>query len=372
MLRDSAAFTVDDPRFSTARVVGPSMLSLDGAEHGRHRAPFSHGFSHREIRSRLAGYVTAAADRLVAGLDPAGAADLRQALAAPLAAGVMAEALGLGQVDPGTLLGWYGAIVAAVSDLAGAPHTPVSPAGAAAFRMLDASLREVIGSSGPGEPLLADAAQGALSGTGATMRSAVARLPAVRGRSTGGAAAGRLAASEVVSNAAVLLFGGIETTEGMISNVILHLLRHPDQLAMVKADPGLIPAAVEESVRLEPAAAVVDRYATRDTRLGPAAIPRGDLVIVSLAGAGRDPAVFAAPDTFDIRRPNARAHLAFAHGPHFCLGAHLARLEAQAAVRAVLRLPGLRLDPDRPSVPRGLVFRKPPSLAVRWDGTAAR
>ncbi len=396
VLRDSAAFTVDDPRFSTARVVGPSMLSLDGAEHGRHRAPFSHGFSHREIRSRLAGYVTAAADRLVAGLDPAGAADLRQALAAPLAAGVMAEALGLGQVDPGTLLGWYGAIVAAVSDLAGAPHTPVSPAGAAAFRMLDASLREVIGSSGPGESLLADAAQGALSGTGATGNAATG------GRSTGGAAAGgavtsgavtggavtggaaaggaaadgaavgRLAASEVVSNAAVLLFGGIETTEGMISNVILHLLRHPDQLAMVKADPGLIPAAVEESVRLEPAAAVVDRYATRDTRLGPAAIPQGDLVIVSLAGAGRDPAVFAAPDTFDIRRPNARAHLAFAHGPHFCLGAHLARLEAQAAVRAVLRLPGLRLDPDRPSVPRGLVFRKPPSLAVRWDGTAAR
>jgi cytochrome P450 len=381
VLRDSAAFTVDDPRFSTARVVGPSMLSLDGAEHGRHRAPFSHGFSHREIRSRLAGYVTAAADRLVAGLGPAGAADLRQALAAPLAAGVMAEALGLGQVDPGTLLGWYGAIVAAVSDLAGAPHTPVSPAGAAAFRMLDASLREVIGNSGPGESLLADAARGALSGTAAA-GSAAPGGAVTGGRSTGGrstsgtaagrTAAGRLAASEVVSNAAVLLFGGIETTEGMISNVILHLLRHPDQLARVKADPGLIPAAVEESVRLEPAAAVVDRYATRDTRLGPAAIPRGDLVIVSLAGAGRDPAVFAAPDTFDLRRPNARAHLAFAHGPHFCLGAHLARLEAQAAVRAVLRLPGLRLDPDRPSAPRGLVFRKPPSLAVRWDGTAAR
>jgi cytochrome P450 len=70
---------------------------------------------------------------------------------------------------------------------------------------------------------------------------------------------------------------------------------------------------------------------------------------------------------FDVRRQNARAHLAFAHGPHFCLGAHLARLEAQAAVRAVLRLPGLRLDPDRPAAPRGLVFRKPPSLHLQWE-----
>ena len=371
VLRDGAAFTVDDPRFSTARVVGPSMLSLDGAEHGRHRAPFSHGFSHREIRSRLAGYVTAEADRLVAGLAPAGAADLRLGLAAPLAAAVMAQALGLGEADPGTLLGWYSAIVAAVSDLAGAPDALVSPAGAAAFRMLDASLREVIRSSGPGQSLLADSARDALAGAGVTSGPAGSGprtgSPVTSGHPTGG-----LATSEVVSNAAVLLFGGIETTEGMISNVIWHLLRHPDQLAVVRADPGLIPAAVEESVRLEPAAAVVDRYATRDTRIGAAVIRRGDLVTVSLAGAGRDPAVFPAPDTFDVRRPNARAHLAFAHGPHFCLGAHLARLEVQAALRAVLRLPGLRLDPGRPSAPRGLVFRKPPSLAVRWDGTAAR
>ncbi|HEY6276709.1 MAG TPA: cytochrome P450 [Streptosporangiaceae bacterium] len=365
VLRDSAAFTVDDPRFSTARVVGPSMLSLDGAEHGRHRAPFSPGFSHGAVRSLLAGYVASEADRLVAAL-PAGAADLRPGLAAPLAAAVMAQALGLGQAEPGTLLAWYSAIVAAVSDLAGAPESPVSPAGAAAFGMLDASLREVIGAPGDGRSLLADAAQGALAITGPAGTAA----PATGTPATGTPAtstAGGLSAGEVVSNAAVLLFGGIETTEGMISNVILHLLGHPAQLALVRADPGLIPAAVEESLRLEPAAAVVDRYATRDLRIGAAAIRRGDLVTVSLAGAGRDPAVFRAPDTFDVRRPNARAHLAFAHGPHFCLGAHLARLEAQESVRAVLRLPGLRLDPDRPAAPRGLVFRKPPSLHVVWD-----
>jgi cytochrome P450 len=207
--------------------------------------------------------------------------------------------------------------------------------------MLDASLRAVMG-AGAGPPsLLADAA--------------------------GGANGSRLSADEVVSNAAVAMFGGIETTEGMIGNAIFHLLSHPAQLALVTADPGLVPEAVEESLRLEPAAAVVDRYATRDLRIGPAAIRRGDLVTVSLAGAGRDPAVFGDPDAFDVRRPNARLHLAFAHGPHFCLGAHLARLETQAAVRAVLRLPGPRLDPDHPTAPHGLVFRKPPSLHVRWE-----
>jgi cytochrome P450 len=91
-------------------------------------------------------------------------------------------------------------------------------------------------------------------------------------------------------------------------------------------------------------------------------------VTVSITGANRDPAVFADPDVFDVRRASAGRHLAFAHGPHFCLGAHLARLEAQVAVETLLaRLPRLRLDPGYPSAPRGLVFRKPAALRVRWD-----
>jgi cytochrome P450 len=113
---------------------------------------------------------------------------------------------------------------------------------------------------------------------------------------------------------------------------------------------------------------VVDRYVTADATLGGAAVRRGDLVTVSLAGAGRDPAAFPDPDRFDLRRGNASQHLAFAHGPHFCLGAQLARLEARAAVSALLRLlPGLRLDPARPHEPRGVVFRKPAVLHVLWD-----
>lgn len=351
VMRDSASFTVDDPRFTTARVVGPSMLSLDGGAHGRHRAAFTKGFGRREIRARLAAFVTAEADRLVAAMRPAGAGDVRRSLAGPLAVAVVAEALGLGDTDSRTVLDWYAAIVGSVSALTGEHGSAgtatgsvdqIVTAGAEAFGSLSARLCTVIGSTD---------GQGAL-------------LAAAR-TSPDGAATG-LSTGEVISNAAVIMFGGIETTEGMISNVILHLLGHPSQLALVDGDPGLIPNAVEESLRLEPAAAVVDRYATRDVTLGGVAIRGGDLVSVSLAAAGRDPAVFTDPGAFDVRRPGARLSLAFAHGPHFCLGAHLARLEAQAAVRAVLTLPGLRLDPGHPAASRGLVFRKPPELRVQW------
>ena len=375
VMRDSAVFTVDDPRFSTARVVGPSMLSLDGAAHGRHRAPFTKGFGRAEIHARLAGFVVAEADRLVAAMRSGGAADLRRGLAGPLAVAVVAEALGLGDADPATVLDWYAAIVGSVSALTG-EHSPARPgddaredqgrrdqaraAGAEAFGSLSARLTAVIGSASEPPSLLAAAA-------GAHGAAAVdtARRDTPENVSDDAAAAA-LTTAEVISNAAVIMFGGIETTEGMISNVILHLLQHPGQLALVREDPGLVPNAVEESLRLEPAAAVVDRYATRDITLGGARIRAGDLVTVSLAGAGRDPAVYPEPDAFDVRRPNARLSLAFAHGPHFCLGAHLARLEAQAAVCAVLTLPELRLDPAHPAAPRGLVFRKPPSLRVRW------
>ena len=348
VMRDTDTFTVDDPRFSTARVVGPSMLSLDGAQHARHRAPFTGGFSRAVVTDSLGTFVADQAGRLLAQLRPAGTAELRTAFAGPIAVAVVADALGLGATDADQVLSWYRSIVGAVSALTGDQgHRPdhagrrdAVTAGAQAFGVLSTSLRAVL--DGDGNSLLAHAATAA--GTG-----------------------NALSTDEVISNAAVLMFGGIETTEGMIASALLHLLSQPDQFSLVQRDPSLLANAVEESLRLEPAAALVDRYAVRDTELGGAAIKRGDLVSVSLAGAGRDPATFGRPDEFDVRRPNARMHLAFAHGPHFCLGAHLARLETVTAVRAACQLPGLRLDPDRPSVIRGLVFRKPVTLWVRWD-----
>lgn len=317
VMRDATTFTVDDPRFSTATVVGPSMLSLDGPEHTRHREPFVPPFRPAAVRDRFADFVAKAVARLLDGLAPASRAELRADFAGPLAVEVMAEALGLTGVDVAAVRSWYAALVDSVSSVtAGGSPTPEGAAAVQALRE-HASLQ-------------------------------------VDG----------LTADEVVSNAAVLMFGGIDTTESMIANLVLHLLERPAVLAAVRADRALLPAAIEESLRLEPAASVVDRYATRDVTLDSAYIAAGDLVRVSIAGANRDPAVFADPDTFDLGRPNAHANLAFALGPHFCLGARLARAEAQIAVTGLLdRFPALQLE--RPVAPEGLVFRKPPELPVR-------
>ncbi|MEU1473648.1 cytochrome P450 [Streptomyces sp. NPDC005760] len=333
VMRDAETFTVDDPRFSTAQVVGPSMLSLDGDEHARHREPFTAPFRPREVRDGFAEFIERETGRLVAALEPAGAAELRGTFAGPLAVAVVTEALGLVGAGTDTVLSWYDAIVRTVSEITAGGTA--GTAGREAYAQLRTAVEATV-AQGADSSLLASAAD-------------------------------RLAPAEVASNAAVLMFGGIETTEAMITNALLHLLRHPDQLALVQADFTLLDGAVEESLRLEPGAAVVDRYATRDHTLGSARIRKGDLVTVSLAGANRDPAVFPDPDRFDVRRANARLHLAFAHGPHYCLAAHLARLETRIALRHLLdRLPALRLDPDHPADPHGLVFRKPPTLHVLW------
>jgi cytochrome P450 len=336
VMGDAATFTVDDARFSTGRVVGPSMLTLDGHEHLRHRAPFARPFRLQAVTERFTEVVAAEVDRLIDAIEPAGEADLRRAFAGPLAAAIVTHSLGLRETDTGAVLGWYREIVAAVTEVTAGGEVP--EAGRAAFADLRAAIEPVLDRE-PGSSVLAAA----------------------------GGEAGGLGRREVVSNAAVMLFGGIETTEGMIANAILHLLSAPDQLALVTAERARLPNAIEESLRLEPAAAMVDRYATTDVTLGGAAIRRGELVSVSVAAANRDPATFADPDRFDVGRGNARQHLAFARGPHVCIGMHLARLEAHTAVGRLLgRLEGLRLDPARPSAPSGLVFRKPPSVHVLW------
>jgi cytochrome P450 len=323
VMRDAETFTVDDERFSTGRVVGPSMLTRDGAEHARHRDPFAEPYRLRPVRERFTGLVADETDRLLDAVADDGRAELRRALAGPLAVAVVAHALGLGETDAADVLRWYDAIVQAVTDVTAGEPLPQS--GLDAFAELRASI----------EPA----------------------LPPAPG----------LTQDEAVSNAAVFLFGGIETTEGMIANAVWHLLSAPEQLALVRADPGLLRNAVEESLRLEPAASVVDRYATHAVELAGAPIGERELVRVSLAGANRDPAAFDEPDRFDVRRENARLQVAFAHGPHVCIGMHLARLEAHTALaRLLARFPGLRLDPDRPTAPRGLVFRKPPELHVVW------
>jgi cytochrome P450 len=336
VMRDPATYTVDDPRFSTAQVIGPSMLSLDGEAHARHRAPFVGPFRAREVRRRFAGTMADEAERLIEELRPAGAAELRRAFAGPLAASIVSCALGLGPDEAPTVLAWYGAIVCAVTEITAGRG--ITREAQRAFEELSARLRAVIAGE-DGRSLLVAAATG----------SALTR-------------------GQIVSNAAVLLFGGIETTEGMIANALLHVLQRPDELERARIDPKRLEGAIEESLRLEPAAAVIDRYATADAALNGVAVGRGELVRLSIAAANRDPAVFADPDRFDPDRGNARRHLAFAQGPHVCVGVHLARLEASTGISHLLdALPGIRLDPTRPAAISGLVFRKPPELHVEWD-----
>ncbi len=333
-MRDAATFTVDDPRFSTGQVIGPSMLSLDGDQHARHRAPFVGPFRPAEVGRRFSELARAEAERLVDDLEPAGGGELRRGFAGPMSASIVTRALGLSGDEVADVLRWYDAIVTSVTEITSGRGT--TAAGAEAF----ASLRRRLA------PVIADAEHDSLLASAA--------------------AGSGLSEEQIVSNAAVLLFGGIETTEGMIANALLMLLEHPAELAAARSDSEALADAIEESLRLEPAAAVIDRYATADTTLGPARIRGGDLVRISITAANRDPAVFADADAFDPRRAR-RGNLAFAQGPHVCVGVHLARLEARAAIGALLRrLPELRLNPKRLPEVRGLVFRKPPRLDAAW------
>jgi cytochrome P450 len=319
-MRDAETFTVDDPRFSTGQVVGTSMLTLDGPEHARHRDPFARDFRLDAVRERFTALVEDETDRLIDGFAADGRAELRRARAGPRAVASTAFALGLDRADAAEMLGWYDAMVASVNAItAGAAPTE---AGRAAFAALHERVAPSLDVSG-------------------------------------------LDTDEAVSNAAVILFGGIETTEGMTANALYHLLSNPEQLELVRHDRSLIPNAIEESLRLEPAAAVIDRYATKQVDFGGAQIGEREQVTLSLAAANRDPAFFDDPDTYDVTRDSARHHVAFAHGPHVCIGMHLARLEARTAVTRLLdRLENLRLSADHP--PRGLVFRKPQRVDVAW------
>jgi cytochrome P450 len=156
--------------------------------------------------------------------------------------------------------------------------------------------------------------------------------------------ADRLNQQELLSTIFQLIVAGHDTTASLIENGVVALLRHPDQLAALRADPAAIPAAIEELLRYDaPVPHATFRYAREAVDLGGVTIPAGAQVLVSLAAANRDPARFADADVLDLRRADTR-HLAFGHGIHFCLGAPLARMEAHLALASLLRrFPDLRL-----------------------------
>ena len=231
-------FTVDDPRFSTAQVIGPSMLSLDGDEHARHRAPFAGPFRPGAVSERFADVAAAEAERLVDAIAPDGRAELRRAFAGPMAAAIVTRALGLAGEEADDVLGWYDAIVASVTSItAGDGPTRGGRRGVHALRE---RLEEVIADPS-GDSLLAAAA--AAEGGAHRRPDRLQRRGAAVRRDRDDRGDDRQRGADAARSG-------------------------PTQLAAARADPAALDAAIDESLRLEPAAAVIDRYATADVTLG--------------------------------------------------------------------------------------------------------
>jgi cytochrome P450 len=177
-----------------------------------------------------------------------------------------------------------------------------------------------------------------------------------------------LSVDEITNVAYGLSFAGHETTTNLIANTVRRLLEHGDQWELLVADPGLIPGAVEEALRFDTSVVAWRRSTTEPVDIGGVAVPQDAKLLLLLGSANRDPAVFPEPERFDIMRPNARHHLAFGKGIHFCLGATLARLQVRAVLELLTaRLPSLRLVEGQAfDFPANVAFRGPARLEVAW------
>ncbi|MCX4768810.1 cytochrome P450 [Streptomyces sp. NBC_01260] len=316
--------------------INANMLEMDAPDHTRLRKLVAREFTARRIEA-LRPRVQQITDGLLDAMLPAGQADLIDALAFPLPMTVICELIGVPDLD-------RDAFRRLSNDV-------VSPAGAQeesdAVHAMGGYLAELIEDKrcSPGDDLL----------------SAL-----IAARYEDGDA---LSPDELVGMAFLLLVAGHETTVNLISNGVRALLDHPEQLAALRADFGLIDGAVEEMLRYDgPVETATFRFAREDVMIGSTAIAAGDPVLVALAGGDRDPGRYPDPDRFDIRR-DAQGHLAFGHGIHFCMGAPLARMEGRIAIRSLLeRCPGLVLDPDagEPDWLPGMLIRGVRRLPVRW------
>ncbi|HUP32803.1 MAG TPA: cytochrome P450 [Gaiellaceae bacterium] len=355
---DTAAVLLDDKRFVrdprlalteeelAAQELSPvleaidnHMLNRDGDDHRRLRRLVTKAFTPRMVE-QLRARIQAIADELLDAVVARGEMDLSAEYAFPLPITVIAELLGVPNQDQDRFREWSDAII--------------SPA------------------VGPEESERFFAQMGAfveyLTEFFAARRAEpkddlVSALLAARDERDA------LSEEELFGTVVLLIVAGHETTVGLIGNAVRALLANPDQLALVRADPSRLRGAIEEALRFEgPVERTLNRWAAADVELGGKRIRRGELVIAILGAADRDPTRFPEPDRFDVRREDTK-HLAFGRGSHFCLGAPLARLEAEIALETLFRrLPGLRLA----AAPEELEWRPTPgfrrlvSLPVAW------
>ncbi|MDL5154923.1 cytochrome P450 [Actinomycetospora termitidis] len=288
----------------------PSMLAVDAPEHTRYRRLVTRAFTAKRVAA-LRGRTEEIAAELLDGLaDDSGPVDLVSRYASLLPVTVISEMLGVPTSMREKFLAW-GDGAAASLDLGLPRHrwATVQTNVAALNEWMTAHLRRL--RAEPGDDLLS----GLVSATDDDGSG--------------------LSERELVGTALLVLAAGFETTVNLIANGSRLLFDHPDQRERLAADPTLWANAVDEMLRMESPVSRTARRARRDTVLAGREIPAGALVVTVIAAANRDPEVFADPDVFDVGRANARDHVAFSSGIHYCLGAALARMEGEVALRAL-------------------------------------
>lgn len=324
------------------RTFGKNLLGSEGAYHDRIRAIIYPWFRVQAIGHYPDEVIAPIAHELVDGFAGRGEVELVSELAEPLSARTLKRALGLRDVPEETLRRWF-------VDLAtGASNFEADPAKQEIANRASTEVNETIApildrlERDPDDTLLSSMLHTEVDGA-------------------------RLTREEIQSNLKVMIVGGLQATTDLIALSLWALLSHPDQAAEVVADHSLADRAVEEGARWHSPVGTSTRQTTRDTELGGVRLEDGALVAAVLASANRDERNWTDPDRYDIHRREG-SHLAFATGPHLCIGARLGRYEARTAFRVLLeRLPNLRLDPARPIEISGWEFRSPHHLHLLFD-----
>jgi hypothetical protein len=315
-----------------ARVMVKQMLFLDAPAHTRIRGLAVSAFTPRRVAA-MRDHIEDIVERLLDQVAPRGHMDVLADLAEPLPAIVTAEMLGVPPEHHRQLKTWSADFAEMLGNF---QHNPDrAERGLASINEMLEYFRAAIARrrDEPREGLIQAFINAEYEGD-------------------------RFTEDEILANLVITMTGGQETTTNLIGNGVLALLRNPGELARLRADLSLVPSAVEELLRFDSPTQHTTRVAAEDSELGGRLIRRRQLVVAVMGAANRDPERFPDPDRLDISRPDNR-HLAFGYAAHFCFGAPLARIEAQAAFTALLRrFPDLRLDTTSP-----LVWR--PNRALR-------
>ena len=300
------------PGVDPALLPEPSMLGLDPPQHTRLRGLVSQAFTPRIIR-RLAPRIEEIAQDLIGRALQAGTVDFVAAFTYPLPVIVIAEIIGIPPEDREQFKVWSDKAVANLGNGLFVPPPPER------LKELGTLITEM----------------GTYFGELAEARRRAPRDDLLTGLVQAEVEGSKLTHDEMIRMLVLLLVAGNETTTTLIGNSVLELLAHPDALARLRAEPGLTASAVEEVLRYASPVQLDPRCATRRVELHGESIEPGQIVVNWIASANRDEQVFSAPEQFDVTRADNR-HIAFGFGPHYCLGANLARVEAEVALRVLL------------------------------------